>query len=235
MVHVEAATLEGAEPLGRCELAGGPWLPSETARRYACDASVVAITERDGEPLGVGRKTRTITPALRRALAARDGGCRFPGCTNDRFTDGHHIVHWAAGGPTNLGNLTSLCRHHHRLVHEGGFGVHVGANGITFTRPDGTVIPDAPLTQAAPGSDLGSINRATGLAIDPDTCLSLWEGDAMDYELSAWVLAQIDGLIDVHKYAAAGAESRRRAKEHEENQRSRGHATTSWEAWSLSS
>ena len=188
VVHVEAATLEGAEPLGRCELAGGPWLPSETVRRYACDASVVAITERDGEALGVGRKTRTITPALRRALAARDGGCCFPGCTNDRFTDGHHIVHWAAGGPTNLGNLTSLCRHHHGLVHEGGFGVHVGANGFTFTRPDGTVIPDTPLTPAPPGSDLRSINRARGLAVDPDTCLSLWDGEAMDYELSVWVL-----------------------------------------------
>jgi len=188
VVHVDAATLEGAEALGRCELAGGPWLPSETVRRYACDASVVAITERDGEALGVGRKTRTITPALRRALAARDGGCCFPGCTNDRFTDGHHIIHWGRGGSTNLENLTSLCRHHHGLVHEGGFGVHVGANGITFTRPDGTVIPDAPLTQAAPGSDLGSINRATGLAIDPDTCLSLWDGEAMDYELSVWVL-----------------------------------------------
>ena len=97
-------------------------LPRDTARRIACDASVVAIREDDsGQPLSVGRKTRSIPPAIRRALLHRDGGCRFPGCTRSRHVDGHHIRHWADGGETSLDNLVLLCRFHHRLVHEGGF------------------------------------------------------------------------------------------------------------------
>jgi hypothetical protein len=89
------------------------------------------------------RKTRSIPPALQRALKARDGGCRFPGCTHARFTEGHHVKHWADGGETKLANLITLCRFHHRLIHEGGFGLHAlddGAekNRFVFTRPDGT-------------------------------------------------------------------------------------------------
>ena len=72
--------------------------------------------------LDVGRKTRTIPPAVRRALEARDRGCRFPGC-GLRFTDAHHIKHWADGGETKLGNLLLLCSHHHRLLHEEGWKV----------------------------------------------------------------------------------------------------------------
>ena len=106
---------------GRCELDDGPAIPVETARRLSCDASVVEILENgEGEPLDVGRKTRTIPPALRRALKSRDQGCVFPGCTHKRFVDGHHIHHWAEGGETKLSNLVSLCRTHHRAVHEGG-------------------------------------------------------------------------------------------------------------------
>jgi len=75
-----------------------------------------------GSILSVGRKTRTISPALRRALDFRDRGCRFPGC-GMRFTDGHHIKHWADGGETSLSNCILLCAHHHRLVHEGGWQV----------------------------------------------------------------------------------------------------------------
>ena len=73
-----------------------------------------------GPILDVGRRTRSIPPALRRALEARDRGCRFPGC-GSRFTDAHHVKHWADGGETSLGNCLLLCRHHHRLMHEGGW------------------------------------------------------------------------------------------------------------------
>jgi len=76
----------------------------------------------DGSILDVGRRTRTIPPALRRALEVRDRGCRFPGC-GSRFTDAHHVTHWADGGETSLANTLLLCRHHHRLVHEGGWTV----------------------------------------------------------------------------------------------------------------
>ncbi len=107
----------------RCHLADGPTLSPETVRRLGCDAGVVRIVERDGRPLTVGRRTRTIPPALRRALRSRDAGCRFPGCTHERFLHAHHIRHWAKGGPTTLENLVQLCSYHHRLVHEGGFRV----------------------------------------------------------------------------------------------------------------
>ena len=110
VVHVDAETLRQATP-GRCELEDGPALAAQTARRLACDASVITIIEDDaGQPLDVGRRTRTIPPAIRRALRARDRGCTFPGCTHTRFLDGHHVQHWADGGETKLSNLVSLCR-----------------------------------------------------------------------------------------------------------------------------
>ena len=114
VVHVDAETLRDHEP-GRCELDDGPAIAGETARRLACDASIVRIiSDARGEPLDVGRRTRTIPPALRRALDARDKGCRYPGCTHRRYVDGHHVRHWADGGETKLSNLVSLCRFHHR-------------------------------------------------------------------------------------------------------------------------
>lgn len=95
---------------------------AETSRRVCCDSTVIRAAENEsGEPLAIGRRSRSIPPAIRRALRLRDGGCRFPGCTNTRFVDGHHIVHWADNGETSLDNLILLCRHHHHLVHEGGF------------------------------------------------------------------------------------------------------------------
>jgi hypothetical protein len=91
---------------------GGSVIAPDTVRRLACDASIVPLIESArGEPLAIGRRTRTISPAMRRALKRRDGGCRFPGCTNTRFVDGHHIEHWADGGETRLDNLVLLCRH----------------------------------------------------------------------------------------------------------------------------
>lgn len=92
----------------------------EAARRIACDATMTRVVEREGSILDVGRATRTIPPAIRRALVARDGGCTHPGCGRpERWCDAHHIVHWSDGGPTSLGNLVLLCRRHHRMRHEG--------------------------------------------------------------------------------------------------------------------
>ncbi|MCW8926375.1 MAG: HNH endonuclease, partial [Xanthomonadales bacterium] len=116
---------------------------AETSRRLACDCSVVHWHE-DGKggPLDIGRKTRSIPPAIRRALKRRDRGCRFPGCTCTRFVDAHHIQHWADGGETSMDNLVLLCRTHHRLVHEAGYGIeNVAGKGVVFTMPGGKIIP----------------------------------------------------------------------------------------------
>lgn len=145
LTDAAAEESDATDHVGCCELDRGPALARTTARRLACDASVVRMTERDGEPLAIGRKTRSIPPALRRALRARDGGCRFPGCTNDRFVDAHHIHHWADGGATDLDNLVHLCTQHHRLLHEGGFSVRAKAPGVfEFRAPGGRVLRDVP-------------------------------------------------------------------------------------------
>jgi hypothetical protein len=149
VVHVDQAVLtedvDASESVPhRAELDRGPALALETVRRLGCDGTVIGVLEgRDGEPLNIGRKTRSIPTAIKRALRARDGGCRFPGCDRTRFCDGHHVKHWADGGETKLGNLVTLCSFHHTLLHEGGFGVAVTDDGVfVFTRPDGSRIPD---------------------------------------------------------------------------------------------
>jgi hypothetical protein len=118
-------------------------LPVETVKRLTCDGSLITIVEdEEGTPLDVGRKRRTVTTALKRALWARDRHCSFPGCHNRCYVDAHHIEHWAEGGETCLTNLTLLCTFHHTLLHEGGFKIRRDSVGaIYFRRPDGRVIP----------------------------------------------------------------------------------------------
>jgi hypothetical protein len=100
----------------------GRWLIPNAARRMACDAGLLVVAEDDvGNVLNIGRRSRIIPPALSRALAIRDGGCQFPGCCETRYTEGHHIKHWADGGETRLDNLVTLCRYHHRELHKGSF------------------------------------------------------------------------------------------------------------------
>jgi len=123
VVHVDAPVLEDADAPGQSALEDGARVSAETSRRLACDASRVVMQHgRDGRVVEVAARTRTIPPALRRALRYRDRGCRFPGC-GSRFGQGHHIRHWARGGPTTLSNLAMLCRRHHRAVHEEGYQV----------------------------------------------------------------------------------------------------------------
>jgi hypothetical protein len=185
VVHADATTLAEPEATGRCELEDGGPVCAETARRIACDASVVAIVERDGRPLGVGRKTRTIPPAVRRALHSRDGCCRFPGCTQRRFVDAHHIHHWAHGGETKLNNLVLLCRHHHRLLHEGGFRVERrSGGGLRFRRPDGRPVWAGAVRVRGDHGEVRRRNRRAGLRIHPDVGLALSAGDAFSMDLT---------------------------------------------------
>jgi hypothetical protein len=123
-----------------CELEHTGTVPAETARRLACDAHLSrVITRGRSQPLDVGRMSRTVTVAQRRAVIVRDRQCRFPGCDRPpRWGDIHHIVHWADGGASDLDNLIVVCRRHHTLLHEGGFGLTGTARAPTFTRPDHT-------------------------------------------------------------------------------------------------
>jgi hypothetical protein len=146
-ISVDNSALPGGAALwGGTPLPGGlarSDLPIETVRRLTCDGSLITIVEDDdGTPLDVGRKRRTVTTALRRALWARDRHCSFPGCHNRCYVDAHHIEHWANGGKTSLENLTLLCTFHHTLLHEGGFKIkRDGEGALYFQRPDGRVIP----------------------------------------------------------------------------------------------
>jgi hypothetical protein len=181
VVHVDAETLAGDELQSRSEIEDGPALAPETMRRLGCDASVVRIIEQDGRPLTVGRRTRTISRPLRRALRSRDAGCRFPGCTHSRFLHAHHIEHWAKGGRTDLDNLVQLCSFHHRLVHEGGYAVErAGPRSLRFTRPDGQIIPDS-----CPSVRM----RAPHLPVERNACRARSAGEPLDYRMA------VDGLI----------------------------------------
>ena len=136
VVHVDESALRAEEGLSD--------VPAETARRLCCDGSVVGMVhgEEQATPLSVGRKQRTVSTSIRRALWARDRGCVFPGCHHQRFVDAHHVKHWAKGGETTLENLVLLCDAHHRLVHEGGFGIAKDHQARWyFKRPDGRAVP----------------------------------------------------------------------------------------------
>jgi hypothetical protein len=109
VVHVDAEALPAGSERGGSALEDGQHVAAETSRRLACDSAKVVMTHGDGSVLDVGRRTRTVPPALRRALAHRDQGCRFPGC-GLRLCDAHHVEHWADGGATRLDNLIQLCR-----------------------------------------------------------------------------------------------------------------------------
>jgi hypothetical protein len=202
VVHVDVQTLADERLQSRCELEEGPAIAPETARRLGCDASIVRIIERDGRPLSVGRRRRTIPPALRRALRSRDGGCQFPGCTHRRFLHAHHIHHWARGGETTLENLVQLCSYHHRLVHEGGYRVEAADPGrLRFRRPNGDPIPPAPPCSGARGATLEEQHRRRRLRIDEKTCMGLSAGGPIDYGLTVELLCAAallqEGEVDI--------------------------------------
>jgi hypothetical protein len=145
--QIGTATLNSATPQGPTGLT------ASQARRIGCDAQILPIVLGSrSEPLDVGRTTRTIPTAIRKALVLRDQGCSFPTCQRPpQWTDGHHIVHWADGGPTDLGNLTLLCRQHHTLIHHSGWRIEVdkgippSSHRNTLTRnknPDSTHATD---------------------------------------------------------------------------------------------
>jgi hypothetical protein len=185
VLHVEESTLQtegDAAPCGdgRSDLEDGTRVAAETSRRLSCDAGVVRMRHAPGgEVLDVGHRTRTVPPAIRRALEARDRGCRFPGC-GSRFTDAHHVRHWADGGETSLRNTLLLCTHHHTLVHEGGWTIEWWGEGRpAFHGPQGQVVFEgrwqSPELPADPVEALVAGHHARGTRPDWATAGARWK------------------------------------------------------------
>jgi hypothetical protein len=157
-VHISAANLEGVVPM---------------------------LEDDSGKTIDVGRKTRSVPPALRRALNARDRTCRFPGCMHRRMLDAHHVRHWIDGGETKLSNLLNCCRRHHRYLHEYAFSAELRDGELVFLDPDGHQIP--PVVMRAPLPD-GSVDRLRaeiqqrGIEISAETNAPGWDGLPVDYD-----------------------------------------------------
>ena len=173
----------------------GSRVSAETSSRLCCDAEVVPIARgADGSVLDVGRSRRTAGWRLRKALDARDGGCRFPGCASRLRTHAHHIRHWAHGGETAMDNLVLLCPFHHRAVHEGGWQVEMDERGIPrFFNPLGVHVPEVPdppdiegLMPETPAQDHGLSRWHGQNGIGPWTGTTLWQGERLDL---GWALA----------------------------------------------
>lgn len=176
-------------------LGDGPDVSAETSRRLGCDCNVIRLQEsNEGEPLSIGRRSRLVPPAIRRALRLRDDGCRFPGCTRKHFVDAHHIEHWSKGGETSLENLVQLCREHHRLVHEGGFRCEKTRSGeIVFKDARKRPLPHwsaLPRRNSANEAVKHLHERFDHLRIDADTCVPHWyAGDTCDWQMA------VEGLL----------------------------------------
>ena len=179
------ANLTSAEGQLGATLEDGTHVSAETLRRVACDGGVVAaVVDEQGGVLDVGRRTRAIPTAIRRALWIRDEGCRFPGCSNKRFVHGHHIEHWLHGGRTSLDNLVMLCSFHHRLIHEGGFSIRLAADDEVEVRAPGGALLSTGLKAA---NDVGGVvwwndGAFGGARVDAYTAMPLWDGDPVDYD-----------------------------------------------------
>jgi hypothetical protein len=203
LLTVDAATLrrpsappeDGAVP-SVALFGDGTAVTGETARRLCCDAGVVELTEdAHGNPVSVGRKTRTIAGAVKRALLKRDPTCRYPGCTNRVFLEGHHIEHWADGGATGLANLVSLCSHHHRFVHEYSYSIELAPDGSPrFMDPQNRLVPNAPAPArpAVLGWD-ALLERHRDLGITPATNESRYDGERINWNLTVEALVRADG------------------------------------------
>jgi hypothetical protein len=211
LIHLSESLL-GADEGHEAFLEDGTLLSAEAFRRVSCDGGLVpavisAVMAGDSPEnpgvLDVGRQSRAIPAALRRALWLRDGGCAFPGCANHRFVHGHHIRHWAHGGETALRNLVLLCSFHHRLAHEGGFSLvqDASAGAREWRDRDGRPIAEAPAPLFAADerpSLLALADLGVALPADSETNACGWDGWPVDHA------ALLDGLIGIDPLFASG-------------------------------
>lgn len=138
VAHVDVSRTDAG--VIRAETEGGIAIAPETASRLMCDGVIEPLLEDGIKALGLGHKSRRPSPSLQRYLDERDLGCRFPGCSRTRLVQAHHQVRWP-DGRTDPDNLASLCRLHHRLMHEGGWSLRGDPEGtLEFVRPDGKVL-----------------------------------------------------------------------------------------------
>jgi len=222
IMHIRANTHTGSSDANVSNDASldGRWLLPNAARRLACDASLLVVQEDEvGNVLDIGRKTRIIPPAMARALAIRDGGCQFPGCCETRYTEGHHIKHWADGGETKLDNLVTLCRYHHRELHKGSFFLSLKPDLETdkpvrfaerlcfskidryfdapFNRSEDYVIAANPAKFSCACCDSADLSKTLPRliynSIDEKTAVTKWAGEGMDLGMA------IDGLLNAGK------------------------------------
>jgi hypothetical protein len=187
-----AALAEDAEGLVPVHDASGRirTMNPRVLRKLACEAGIVlAATDEHGAPIDLGRRSRQLSAALRRALHLRDRTCTFPGCHTTRNLHAHHVWHWADGGPTDLANLVLLCANHHRFVHDHAWAIEVAAGGgHRFTPPDGEPVPRSDHLEAGPaGLALVDPGPRPTDALRPDH----WDGPrSADYDFILTVLEQ---------------------------------------------
>jgi hypothetical protein len=209
MLHVDINTLrqhscEGHQGAARCDLDDKHWISPKTAKRLACDATLVTVLEDErGKVLNIGRRSRTVPAAIKRALSLRDTTCRFPGCCQSRNLDAHHIEHWVDGGETCMDNLIHLCRHHHSLLHRGSFSIHVERAAaasepqIVFSTPDGmrvetSFFPQFPALGAKTSADA---LLDTASSVTATTAVTRWRGETCDYGMAIEALLKRDGRL----------------------------------------
>jgi hypothetical protein len=160
------------------------YISMANAKRFSSDASLYTVLEdKYGDVLNIGRKTRTISPPLARALHIRDQTCCFPGCCANKYVDFHHVTHWIDGGETNPDNLIKLCRFHHRQLHQGHYSITLQPDDSdkqkwTFKTATGEVIEPSPsLLQGRNKEFL----EAQWPDINSHTAVSRWHGGPFNY------------------------------------------------------
>jgi len=203
MLHVDIKTLQNHANCTtqhenhanhHCNLDNRQWLSPETAKRLSCDASLVTVLEDDkGKVLNIGRRSRTIPPAIVKALNLRDTSCQYPSCCTSKHLDAHHIIHWANGGETRLNNLVMLCRHHHTKLHQGAFTIETKATGtksldIVYRNTKGKQLRQSidPQFRKINTSHQSSSNYLEKHfpQINPNTAITSWKGEKLDYDMA---------------------------------------------------
>lgn len=190
----------------RSHVEDGGHVSPAAVQMIACNATIsTMLHDENGDLLNVGRRTRRPSDALRRAVRERDRyRCRFPGCESRR-TDAHHIVHWANGGETALANLVSLCRRHHRLVHDTGIVIGTAGGTFAFYRADGAPVPSSP---PLPGGTVSGLRDSHDAELEWHTIIPPHSGDRLDLHEAIWVC--LNNLR---------VQARRREQEKEQRQR----------------